>query len=102
MSSEIRRHHPRTAPWAAPLAVVLAIALGPATACGVPTPTSELSSGQAVLDLGAIVVDLREENAMLQMQIDSLRGVVVYQDSIVRQLAASAGVRMRSHAFPAP
>lgn len=55
-----------------------------------------------MLDLGAIVVDLREENAMLQMQIDSLRGVVVYQDSIVRQLAASAGVRMRSHAFPAP
>jgi hypothetical protein len=55
-----------------------------------------------VLDLGAIVVDLREENVTLQMQIDSLRGAVASQDSIVRQLAASAGLRMRSHASPAP
>ncbi|WP_310569484.1 hypothetical protein [Gemmatimonas sp.] len=69
---------------------------------GIPSPASELNSGQAVMDLGTLVGELREENSMLQAQIDSLRGVLASQDTIVRQLAAGAGVQMRAPAFPTP
>jgi hypothetical protein len=54
------------------------------------------------MDLGSLVGELREENANMQAQIDSLRGALAYQDSIVRQLAAGAGVPMRASAFPTP
>ncbi len=54
------------------------------------------------MDLGTLVGQLREENAMLQSQIDSLRGALAYQDTIVRQLAAGAGVQMRAPAWPTP
>ncbi len=47
------------------------------------------------MDIGSMVLDLREENAQLQAQIDSLKAVSAYQDSVVRQLAAVAGVPMR-------
>jgi hypothetical protein len=48
-----------------------------------------------VLDLGTALVQVREDNAMLQAQIDSLRGALAYQDTIVRQLAALSNVTMR-------
>lgn len=54
------------------------------------------------MDLGTLVGELREENSMLQAQIDSLRGVLASQDTIVRELAAGAGVQMRAPAFPTP
>ena len=116
MSSELRRHHPRIArrpltlrPMAmlrrmAMLFAIAAGSVGAATACsgGIPTPTSELNSVQAVMDLGTLVGELREENSMMQSEIDSLRGALAYQDTIVRQLAAAAGVPMRASAFPSP
>ncbi|MFN8717463.1 MAG: hypothetical protein ACK50C_10835, partial [Gemmatimonadaceae bacterium] len=73
-------------------------------ACGpaIPTPASDMATGQAVLDLGMQIVQLREENAMLQAQIDSLRGVMAYQDTVVRQLAAAAGLPTRPPAPPFP
>lgn len=81
-----------------------AVAVALLSACGtaIPTPTSDMATGQAVLDLGMQLVQLREDNALLQAQIDSLRGVVAYQDSLVRQLAASAGLSVRppAPAFP--
>lgn len=84
--------------------VAVSVVASTATACsgGIPSPTSELNSGQAVMDLGTLVGELREENSMMQAQIDSLRGVLAYQDTIVRQLAAGAGVQMRAPAFPTP
>jgi hypothetical protein len=69
---------------------------------GIPTPTSDINSGQAVMDLGNAIIQLREDNAMLQAQIDSLRGAAAYQDTIVRQLAATAGVSMRPPALAIP
>jgi len=112
VSSELRRHHPRNADRLAvrrrvatllTLAVVAAVASAAAACSGsIPSPTSELNSGQAVMDLGSLVGELREENAMMQAQIDSLRGALAYQDTIVRQLAAGAGVQMRATAFPTP
>jgi hypothetical protein len=78
--------------------------LGPLIGCStsIPTPTSDLTSGQAMLDLGSQFVQLREDNAMLQAQIDSLHGVVAYQDTILRRLAAGAGVPMRPPSVPFP
>lgn len=112
MSSEQRRPYPCAADrspvhrrGATLTAIAAVLVLGSAaSACsgGVPSPTSDLNSGQAVMDLGTLVGQLREENAMLQAQIDSLRGALAYQDTIVRQLAAGAGVQMRSPAFPTP
>lgn len=111
MSSELRRHHPRNADRLAvrrrvatllTLALVGAAASAAACSGSIPSPTSELNSGQAVMDLGSLVGELREENAMMQAQIDSLRGALAYQDTIVRQLAAGAGVQMRASAFPTP
>lgn len=64
-----------------------------ALACsGLPSPQSDLSTGQAMLDLNQSIVDLREDNAMMQAQIDSLRDVVARQDTMIRQMAAQAGV----------
>ncbi len=82
----------------------MAVGVGAATACSgsIPSPTSELNSGQAVMDLGTLVGELREENSMMQAQIDSLRGALAYQDTIVRHLAAGAGVQMRAPVFPTP
>ena len=37
-----------------------------------------------------------------QAVLDSLRHALAYQDTIVRQLAAGAGVSVRSPLFPAP
>lgn len=112
MSSELRRHHPRYADrstWRRRVATLIALAAvsvvaSAATACSgsIPSPTSELNSGQAVMDLGTLVGELREENAMMQAQIDSLRGALAYQDTIVRQLAAGAGVSMHPSVFTTP
>lgn len=54
------------------------------------------------MDLGNSVMQLREDNAVLQAQIDSLRGAVAYQDTILRQLATQANVPMRAPALTVP
>ncbi|MCE2903146.1 MAG: hypothetical protein ACK6DP_05455 [Gemmatimonas sp.] len=84
--------------------MIRAVAVVGLSACGpaIPTPASDMATGQAVLDLGMQIVQLREENAMLQAQIDSLRGVMAYQDTVVRQLAAAAGLPTRPPAPPFP
>jgi len=112
VSSELRRHHPRNADRlavrrrVATLITIAAVGVvaSAVTACSgsIPSPTSELNSGQAVMDLGTLVGELREENSMMQAQIDSLRGALAYQDTVVRQLAAGAGVQMRASTFPTP
>ena len=54
------------------------------------------------MELGTAVVQLREDNAVLQAQIDSLRFVLVYQDSIIRQLAVLSNVTMRPPSLSTP
>ena len=55
-----------------------------------------------MVDIGNMVVQLREENAQLQAQIDSLRAVAAYQDTVVRQLAGAAGLQMRAPGMQQP
>ena len=47
--------------------------------------------GQSVLELGEAVQALRFEVGVMQDQVDSLRAVVVRQDSAIARLARSAG-----------
>jgi hypothetical protein len=68
---------------------ILLLVLGLA-ACG--GPTSNVDAGQALLDLGDAVNQLRSDNAVLQAQIDSLRQVVARQDTIIARLANATGV----------
>ena len=53
-----------------------------------------------MMDLGKALMQLREETAMIQAQVDSLRDVVAYQDSIVRQLAAVSNIPVRPSSSP--
>jgi hypothetical protein len=86
-------------------AVVLgAVLLLPALAAckgGLSAP-GDMTTSQAMIDIGNMIVQLRDENAQLQAQIDSLRGVVAYQDTVVRQLAGAAGLGMRPVSAPVP
>lgn len=61
----------------------------------IPNPNADISSGQALIDIGTSIVQLREDNAMLQAQIDSLRFAMAYQDTIIRQLATLSNVSVR-------
>lgn len=65
-------------------------------------PSNDVSSGQMMLDLSNAMTQLREENAQMQSQIDSLHFAVAYQDTIIRQLAALSNVSMRPPASSVP
>jgi hypothetical protein len=68
----------------------------------IPTPSAGVSSGQAIVDLEFAVLQLREDNALLQAQIDSLRDASAYQDTILRQLATLSNVSVRPPALSVP
>lgn len=79
--------------WRAPRTLGLAAWLVLSAACGgIGAPQGDVSTGQLMLELSEAINGLREDNAMLQAQVDSLRGEVARQDSLVRQLAAVAGM----------
>jgi len=86
----------------ATLLAVIAAAVVAGCQGGMGNVGTDVSTGQAMLDLGQNMIQLREDDALLQAQIDSLRGVVAYQDSILRQLAALSGLSMRSQSAPMP
>lgn len=69
---------------------------------GMPSPNSDMSVAESMRDIGDALGQLREENAFVLAQVDSLRGVVAYQDTIIRQLASQANVSVRpnSSSFP--
>ena len=71
------------------VACALALTLA-CTAC--PASRADVALSEQVIQLGDGLNDLRQENAVLQQQVDSLRLVVAKQDTVVRQLANLAGV----------
>jgi hypothetical protein len=72
------------------LALAAAALLG---ACGASVdPTRDLSTGEAIVGLSDAIAGLREESAVLQDQLDSLRLVVARQDSALARIAAATGV----------
>jgi septal ring factor EnvC (AmiA/AmiB activator) len=63
------------------------------TAC--PTSKADIAMTEQIIQLGDGLNDLRQDNAALQQQVDSLRSVVAKQDSVIRQIANLSG-------FPLP
>ena len=68
-------------------ALVLAVIC---TAC--PATKADIAMGEQTVQIGDGLNDLRQDNAALQQQVDSLRLVVAKQDTVIRQLANLAGV----------
>jgi len=60
------------------------------TAC--PASRADVAISEQIIQLGDGLNDLRQDNAALQQQVDSLRFVVAKQDTVIRQLANLAGV----------
>ncbi|MGH7662897.1 MAG: hypothetical protein ACRENI_01145 [Gemmatimonadaceae bacterium] len=77
-------------------AIAVAAILAIATACG-PSPESVIRDGELLLEMSDAVNDLREENAILQMQIDSLSARAARQDTLLARLANAAGMPIPPH-----
>ena len=58
---------------------------------GVPSGDS-LSQGELLIELTDAMNELREHDALLQEQVDSLRIVVARQDSLLVRVAGATGV----------
>lgn len=56
------------------------------------TPSQEAATGQMMMDMVDSYNQLRDQSAGMQDQLDSLREVVYQQDTVIRKLAAAAGV----------
>jgi hypothetical protein len=61
-------------------------------ACGGPVTTGDTTLAETLIDMSDALVAVREETALLQAQVDSLREQVARQDTVVRRLASMAGM----------
>ena len=59
---------------------------------GCPASRADVAIIEQIIQLGDGLNDLRQDNAVLQQQVDSLRLVIARQDTVVRQLANLAGM----------
>jgi hypothetical protein len=57
-----------------------------------PASRADVAISEQIIQLGDGLNDVRQENAVLQQQVDSLIVVVAKQDTIIRQLANLAGM----------
>ena len=55
-------------------------------------PRAEANIAQAMTDVGTQLSAMQQDYAVLQGQVDSLRGVVARQDTIIGRLASMAGL----------
>lgn len=69
------------------LTILLALA-----ALGCRDPRAEANIAQAMMDVGTQITVMQQDYSMLQAQVDSLRGVVARQDTIIGRLASLAGL----------
>ena len=56
-----------------------------------PASRADVAMSEQIIQLGDGLNDLRQDNAALQQQVDSLRAVVAKQDSVIRQIANLSG-----------
>ena len=69
------------------LAIVLAL-----STCRVQGPTADVATGQMMLELTDAINQMRQDNALLQAQVDSLRGAVARQDTLIARIAVATNV----------
>ncbi|HZI41647.1 MAG TPA: hypothetical protein VFD67_08080 [Gemmatimonadaceae bacterium] len=55
-------------------------------------PRAEANIAEAMVQVGTEISAMRQDYALLQNQVDSLRGVVARQDTLISRLAAAANV----------
>jgi hypothetical protein len=70
-------------------ALVVAVAV---ILVGCRDPRAEANIAQAMTDVGTQITSMQQDYAILQSQVDSLRGVVARQDTILSRLASMAGL----------
>jgi hypothetical protein len=76
------------------LALLLAVVATAGCSGALPSPSRDVNQGQMMLDLTEALNAIRDQSASLQDQVDSLRDVIVRQDTVLRQLALTAGIPM--------
>ena len=60
-----------------------------------PASRADIAISEQIIQLGDGMNTLRQENAEIQQQVDSLRLVVARQDTVIRQLANLAGTPLK-------
>lgn len=71
------------------LLVVTFVMLG---GCGVPRTSGDTTLAETLIEMSDALASVREETALLQAQVDSLREQMARQDTVVRRLASMAGM----------
>ena len=64
-------------------------------ACSGPVTTGDTTLAETVIDMSDALIAVRDETALLQAQVDSLRDQMARQDTILRRLASMAGLEPR-------
>ena len=73
------------------LASIPAVLLLGLTGC-IGSPTADPAMAEAINEIGNELGMLRDENAQLQFQVDSLRSALARQDTLLRQVANLSGI----------
>lgn len=68
------------------------VALASLIACGGGRTAGDTTLAETLIDMGDAIVAVREETALLQAQVDSLREQMARQDTVLRRLASMAGM----------
>jgi hypothetical protein len=71
---------------------VLVVAMASLGACGGPPTIGDPTLAETLIDMGDALAAVREETALLQAQVDSLREQMARQDTVLRRLASMAGM----------
>lgn len=93
VNSAITPRRGRAARQARRRAMLLLLAMPVAWAGGcIGNPTADAATSEAIHEIVNELGMLRDDNAVLQSQVDSLRTVVARQDSLLRQVANLSGI----------
>ena len=68
------------------------VGLAALAACGGPITSGDTTLAETIIDMSDALVSVREETALLQAQVDSLREQVARQDPVLRRLSSMAGI----------
>ena len=58
-------------------------------------PRAEANMAQAMMDVGTEISAMRQDLALLQNQVDSLRAVAMHQDTLIVRLASLANMPLK-------
>jgi hypothetical protein len=59
-------------------------------------PRADANVAQAMMEAGAQITMLQQDQSIMQSQLDSLVQVVAWQDTIIRRLASHTGLPLAS------